>query len=88
MADDEVRNYEGIIKMLIITRLQLQEAQRRREEKERKKAEVRKRLEESAKAKKGVKTGFLTPERKKKLRVSWCRRHGRVLAESPHSNFS
>jgi len=37
-------------------------------EKERKKAEVRKRLEEAARAKKGKK-GFMTPERKKKLRT-------------------
>ena len=35
---------------------------------ERKRAEVRKRMEEAAKAKK-VKKGFMTPERKKKLRV-------------------
>ncbi|XP_015793478.1 troponin I [Tetranychus urticae] len=40
----------------------------RREDKERKKAEVRRRLEEQAKAAKG-KRGFLTPDRKKKLRV-------------------
>ncbi|XP_064480830.1 troponin I-like [Ornithodoros turicata] len=40
------------------------------EDKERKKAEVRKRLEEAAKAKKsGGKKGFMTPERKKKLRM-------------------
>ncbi|RWS31029.1 troponin I protein-like protein [Leptotrombidium deliense] len=37
------------------------------EERERKKAEVRRRLEEQAKAAKGKK-GFMTPERKKKLR--------------------
>jgi len=37
------------------------------EERERKKAEVRKRLEEAGRAKK-AKKGFLTPERKKKLR--------------------
>lgn len=36
---------------------------------DRKRAEVRARLEESAKAKK-AKKGFMTPERKKKLRVS------------------
>lgn len=36
---------------------------------ERKRAEVRKRMEEEAKAKK-AKKGFMTPERKKKLRVS------------------
>jgi hypothetical protein len=36
---------------------------------DRKRAEVRKRLEETAKAKK-AKKGFMTPERKKKLRVS------------------
>lgn len=40
---------------------------RKREERERKKAEVRKRLEEAGRAKK-AKKGFLTPERKKKLR--------------------
>uniref|UniRef100_T1JM14 Troponin I n=1 Tax=Strigamia maritima TaxID=126957 RepID=T1JM14_STRMM len=45
------------------------EERKKREEKERKKAEVRKRLEESAKAKKPKKGGFMTPERKKKLRV-------------------
>ncbi|XP_076313346.1 troponin I-like isoform X4 [Tachypleus tridentatus] len=43
------------------------EERRKMEEKERKKADVRKRLEEAAKAKKGKK-GFMTPERKKKLR--------------------
>ena len=37
---------------------------------ERKKAEVRKRLEEASKAKQKAKKGFMTPERKKKLRVS------------------
>lgn len=45
------------------------EAQRKAEERERKKAEVRKRLEEAGKAGKKAKKGFLTPERKKKLRV-------------------
>ena len=35
---------------------------------ERKRAEVRKRMEEASKAKK-AKKGFMTPERKKKLRV-------------------
>lgn len=46
-----------------------EEERRKMEEKERKKAEVRKRLEEAAKAKKvGGKKGFMTPERKKKLR--------------------
>ncbi|GMS83336.1 hypothetical protein PENTCL1PPCAC_5511, partial [Pristionchus entomophagus] len=44
------------------------EAQRKAEERERKKAEVRKRLEEAGKAGKKAKKGFLTPERKKKLR--------------------
>ncbi|TMS36056.1 hypothetical protein L596_003319 [Steinernema carpocapsae] len=43
------------------------EAQRKHEERERKKAEVRKRLEEAGN-KKNAKKGFLTPERKKKLR--------------------
>lgn len=36
---------------------------------ERKRAEVRKRMEEASKAKK-AKKGFMTPDRKKKLRVS------------------
>ncbi|CAB3400745.1 unnamed protein product [Caenorhabditis bovis] len=43
------------------------DAQRKAEERERKKAEVRKRLEEAGNKKK-AKKGFLTPERKKKLR--------------------
>jgi len=45
-----------------------EEEKRKAEEKERKKAEVRKRLEEAARAKKG-KRGFMTPDRKKKLRT-------------------
>ncbi|CAJ0953694.1 unnamed protein product, partial [Mesorhabditis belari] len=45
-----------------------EEAQRKNAEREQKKAEVRKRLEESGKAGKKAKKGFLTPERKKKLR--------------------
>jgi len=44
------------------------EDQQKQEEKARKKAEVRKRLEESTKSKK-CKKGFMTPERKKKLRT-------------------
>jgi len=44
-----------------------EDAKRKAEERERKKAEVRKRLEEAGKAKK-AKKGFLTPDRKKKLR--------------------
>lgn len=44
-----------------------EEAKRKQEERARKKAEVRKRLEEAGRAKK-AKKGFLTPERKKKLR--------------------
>jgi hypothetical protein len=48
----------------------IQEAKRKAEERERKKAEVRKRLEEAGRAKK-AKKGFLTPERKKKLRVCY-----------------
>jgi hypothetical protein len=43
------------------------EAKRKAEDRERKKAEVRARLQEAGKAKK-AKKGFLTPERKKKLR--------------------
>jgi len=45
-----------------------EEEKRKAEDKERKKAEVRKRLEEAARAKKGKK-GFMTPDRKKKLRT-------------------
>lgn len=45
-----------------------EEERRKAEEKERKKAEVRARLEEAARAKKGKK-GFMTPERKRKLRT-------------------
>ncbi|KAI7689007.1 Troponin I [Sarcoptes scabiei] len=45
-----------------------EEERRKAEEKERKKAEVRARLEEAARAKKGKK-GFMTPERKRKLRA-------------------
>lgn len=41
----------------------------KQQEIERKRAEVRKRMEEASKAKK-AKKGFMTPERKKKLRVS------------------
>lgn len=44
---------------------------------ERKRAEVRKRMEEASKAKK-AKKGFMTPERKKKLRVSL---HSTILQE-------
>lgn len=63
-----------------------QEEKRKMEEKERKKAEVRKRLEEASKAKKGggEKKGFMTPERKKKLRVSESRRGKiRFVSEFP-----
>ena len=45
-----------------------QDAARKAQEREAKKAEVRKRLEEAGNKKK-AKKGFLTPERKKKLRV-------------------
>ncbi|KAG8225622.1 hypothetical protein J437_LFUL019784, partial [Ladona fulva] len=44
------------------------EKKRKQQEIERKRAEVRKRLEEASKAKK-AKKGFMTPERKKKLRL-------------------
>ncbi|XP_021941846.1 troponin I isoform X5 [Zootermopsis nevadensis] len=55
MADDE--------------RIRIEEAKKLKQaEIERKRAEVRKRLEETAKAKK-AKKGFMTPERKKKLRL-------------------
>jgi len=48
-----------------------EEEKRKMEEKERKKAEVRKRLEEASRAKKAPtgKGGFMTPDRKKKLRT-------------------
>lgn len=45
----------------------VKDAKRKAEEREAKKAEVRKRLEEAGQKKQ--KKGFLTPERKKKLRV-------------------
>jgi len=47
----------------------LQEKKKKQTEIEAKRAEVRKRMEEASKAKK-AKKGFMTPERKKKLRVS------------------
>lgn len=47
----------------------MQEKKRKQLETERKRAEVRARLEEASKAKK-AKKGFMTPDRKKKLRVS------------------
>lgn len=47
----------------------LQAKKAKQAEIERKRAEVRKRMEEASKAKK-AKKGFMTPERKKKLRVS------------------
>lgn len=46
----------------------LQAKKAKQAEIERKRAEVRKRMEEASKAKK-AKKGFMTPERKKKLRV-------------------
>lgn len=48
----------------------MQEKKRKQAETERKRAEVRARLEEASKAKK-AKKGFMTPDRKKKLRVSF-----------------
>ncbi|GIY45984.1 troponin I [Caerostris darwini] len=47
----------------------IKERKRVQEEKDRKKAEVRARLEAAAQAKKGGKKGFMTPARKKKLRT-------------------
>lgn len=47
----------------------LQEDRKKQEEREKKKAEVRARLE-AASAKTKKKKGFMTPERKKRLRVS------------------
>lgn len=63
-------SYNGILCHFPYKSLSLffQEQRRKQEEKARKKAEVRKRLEESTKSKK-CKKGFMTPERKKKLRV-------------------
>lgn len=49
----------------------------KQQEIERKRAEVRKRMEEASKAKK-AKKGFMTPERKKKLRVSDTAAHSRT----------
>ena len=51
----------------VVCKLQAKKA--KQTEIERKRAEVRKRMEEASKAKK-AKKGFMTPERKKKLRVS------------------
>ncbi|CAG0888325.1 unnamed protein product [Cyprideis torosa] len=45
------------------------ERKRKQAEIDRKKAEVRKRLEEASKSKQKAKKGFMTPERKKKLRL-------------------
>lgn len=54
---------------------------------ERKRAEVRKRMEEASKAKK-AKKGFMTPERKKKLRVSIYRLpHIKNELEKKFQNF-
>ena len=64
-----------------------QEEKRKREEKERKKQEVRKRLEEAAKAKKGKK-GFMTPERKKKLRVRIKQRKFVIFKKRFHNIMS
>lgn len=47
----------------------LQAKKAKQAEIDRKRAEVRRRMEEASKAKK-AKKGFMTPERKKKLRVS------------------
>jgi len=47
----------------------MQDEKKKREEREKKKAEVRARLE-AASAKSQKKKGFMTPERKKRLRVS------------------
>ena len=57
----------GAIELWLNQRMQA--AKKKKEEQDLKKAEVRKRLEEAAAAKK-AKKGFMTPERKKKLRVS------------------
>ena len=60
-------NTQSLTDLLTEGQRVLQEAKRKAEERERKKAEVRKRLEEAG-SKKKAKKGFLTPERKKKLR--------------------
>ena len=58
---------------------------RKQAEIERKKAEVRARLEAQAAGKK-AKKGFMTPERKKKLRVSWeLRGDWKVVSNHDHS---
>lgn len=54
--------------LLVASLLQAKRA--KQAEIDRKRAEVRKRMEEASKAKK-AKKGFMTPDRKKKLRVSW-----------------
>lgn len=54
----------------IVRSFNLQAKKAKQAEIERKRAEVRKRMEEASKAKK-AKKGFMTPERKKKLRVSF-----------------
>ena len=70
MALTEVRLFSFLLHQSWPFRLfAWQEEKRKAAEKERKKAEVRARLEEAARAKKGKK-GFMTPERKRKLRVS------------------
>lgn len=69
MADDEV-NCWNLVTVNENKRMTNQQAKKAKQaEIERKRAEVRKRMEEASKAKK-AKKGFMTPERKKKLRVS------------------
>ena len=54
-------------------------------EMDRKKAEVRRRMEEQSKSKK--KKGFMTPERKKKLRVRPKDCHKTDKVQSPNLNL-
>lgn len=76
-----VASYERFLRPIILTALTVfftcnvrffanhQDEMRKQLDKERKKAEVRRQLEEAAQAKKGKK-GFMTADRKKRLRAS------------------
>lgn len=65
-------------------KFELKDAARKAQEREAKKAEVRRRLEEAGQKKK-AKKGFLTPERKKKLRVCGHLEYGKEsFSEASH----
>lgn len=59
---------DNIFFYFVTKKTKIQEKKRKQAETDRKRAEVRARLEEASKAKK-AKKGFMTPDRKKKLRV-------------------